>query len=57
MTVRDLIQKLETLDKDLDVFIPYNDGQYDYLDVESVRITDIKYLDKTKKKSVVIDYQ
>lgn len=57
MTVGDLIKKLETLDKDLDVFIPYNDGQYDYLDVESVSLQDIKYLDRTKKTSVVIDYQ
>lgn len=57
MKVKDIIKKLETLDGELDVFVPCNDGEFEYYIVNSVHLTDINYYDEEEKEVVVIHHE
>lgn len=56
MKVKELIEKLKTLDPEKDVYVPHNDGEHEYYIVHSVLDKTLTGLDDDNNV-VVIDFE
>jgi hypothetical protein len=56
MTVTELIEKLKTFDGNKDVYVPNNDGEYEYYIAHSVRQKKLTVLDESED-CIVIDFE
>jgi len=56
MKVKELIEKLKTIDPEKDIYIPHNDGEHEYYIAHSVLGKTLAVLDEDEDV-VVIDFE